>query len=57
VSTDGEHFRQFATIEDGPGQYSYPAMIQGTDGDLQITYSWRRQTIKHVRFPLKEIPK
>jgi predicted neuraminidase len=57
VSTDGEHFRDFAILEDGPGQYSYPAMIQGSDGDLQITYSWRRKTIKHVRFPLKDIPK
>jgi predicted neuraminidase len=57
VSTDGEHFRDFATLEDGPGQYSYPAMIQGSDGNLQITYSWQRKAIKHVRFPLKDIPK
>ncbi len=57
VSTDGEHFRMFATLEDQPGQYSYPAMIQGSDGDLHITYTYQRKTIKYVRFPLANIPK
>jgi predicted neuraminidase len=56
VSADGEHFRIFKTLEDGPGQYSYPAIIQATNGDLLITYSWRRQTIKFVRSPLRDVP-
>jgi predicted neuraminidase len=56
VSTDGEHFRIFKTLEDGPGQYSYPAMVQAANGDLLMTYSWRRQTIKFVRLPLSEVP-
>lgn len=55
VSTDGEHFRMFKTLEDAPGEYSYPAMIQGKDGDLRITYTWKRQRIKYVRFPLGEV--
>ena len=56
VSRDGEHFRMFRTLEDGPGQYSYPAIIQARNGDLIITYSWRRQSIKFVRLPLKDVP-
>jgi predicted neuraminidase len=56
VSRDGEHFQVFDTLEDGPGQYSYPAIIQAANGDLLITYSWRRQTIKLVRVPLGAVP-
>lgn len=56
VSGDGEHFRAFKTLEDGPGQYSYPAIVQAANGDLLMTYSWRRETIKFVRVPLSEVP-
>lgn len=56
VSRDGEHFRMFRTLDDGPGQYSYPAIVQARNGDLMITYSWRRQSIKFVRLPLKDVP-
>ena len=57
VSKDGEHFKIFRTLEDAPGQYSYPAIIQANNGDLFMTYSWRRQTIKFVHIPLSKIPK
>ena len=58
VSKDGEHFTMFATLESEPGgEFSYPAMIQDKDGDLQITYTYQRKTIAHVRFPLNAIPK
>jgi predicted neuraminidase len=56
VSADGEHFQVFKTLEDGPGQYSYPAIVQAANGDLLMTYSWRRQTIKFVRVPLRDLP-
>lgn len=56
VSLDGEHFKVFKTLEDGAGQYSYPAIVQAANGDLLMTYSWRRQTIKFVRVPLSEVP-
>jgi predicted neuraminidase len=56
VSRDGEHFTIFKTLEDGPGQYSYPAIVQAANGDLLITYSWRRETIKFVRLPLSGVP-
>ena len=57
ISNDGQHFRMFYTLEDQPGEYSYPAMIQGRDGDLHITYTWNRKKIRYVRFALAEIPK
>ncbi len=57
VSTDGEHFRVFATLEDTVGQYSYPALIQGPDGNLEMTYTWQRKTIKYVYWPLSQVPK
>ncbi len=56
VSRDGEHFQTFKTLEDGPNQYSYPAIVQAANGDLLMTYSWRRRTIKFVRVPLSEVP-
>jgi predicted neuraminidase len=56
VSEDGERFRMFAVLESQPGEYSYPALIQGRDGDLHITYTWNRTRIRYVRFPLAEIP-
>jgi predicted neuraminidase len=57
VSTDGEHFKMFYTLEESPGEYSYPAMIQTASGDLEITYTWNRKTIEHVHFPLAMVPK
>jgi predicted neuraminidase len=55
VSTDGEHWTPFYALETEPGEYSYPAMIQGSDGSLHITYTWRRQRIKYVNWPLSKI--
>lgn len=57
VSTDGEHFRMFYTLEDQPGEYSYPAIIQAKNGDLEITYTWQRKAIRHVHFPLSDVRK
>ncbi|HEV2486436.1 MAG TPA: sialidase family protein [Terracidiphilus sp.] len=56
VSVDGEHFRIFKTLEDSPGEYSYPALIEAKNGDLLVTYTWQRQTIKFVRVPLGSVP-
>ena len=57
VSRDGEHFRIFATLEDAVGEFSYPAIIQAANGDLLMTYTWNRKTIKFVRLPVGEVPK
>ena len=57
VSSDGEHFKMFYTLEESPGEYSYPAIIQTASGDLEMTYTWNRKTIEHVHFPLEGIPR
>ena len=57
VSSDGEHFRMFKTLEDAPGEYSYPALVQAHNGDLLITYTWNRKDIKYVRLPLSAVPR
>ena len=56
VSRGGEKFTIFRELDKGPGQYSYPAIVQAANGDLLITYSWRRQSIKFVRIPLSGVP-
>lgn len=52
ISSDGEHFKIFATLEDQPGEFSYPAIIQGKDGELDITYTWNRKRIRFASMPL-----
>lgn len=56
VSRDGERFRVFLTLEDQPGEYSYPALIQGRDGDLRITYTWNPKRIRYASVPLAAVP-
>ena len=35
-------------LESEPGEYSYPAVIQTSDGLVHVAYTWKRQRIKHV---------
>jgi predicted neuraminidase len=49
VSTDNAASWQAALVlESDPGEYSYPAIIQTQDGFVHITYTWKRQRVKHV---------
>jgi predicted neuraminidase len=48
VSRDGRHWTPEVVIEDGSGEFSYPAIIQAGDGLVHMTYSWNRQRIRHV---------
>ncbi|NLH77648.1 MAG: L-rhamnose/proton symporter RhaT [Acidobacteria bacterium] len=49
VSADGERWRRAMTLEEAEGtEFSYPAVIQGQDGLLHVTYTWKRRTIRHA---------
>ncbi len=48
VSRDGREWKDVITLEDQPGEYSYPAIIQTSDGRVHITYTWKRQRIRHA---------
>ena len=48
VSRDGKVWESALVLESEPGEYSYPAVIQSPDGLVHITYTWKRQRIKHV---------
>ena len=48
VSRDGRDWKDVVTLEDQPGEYSYPAVVQTSDGRVHITYTWKRQRIRHA---------
>ena len=55
VSADGKAWRELIVLEDHPeGEYSYPAIIEGRDGNIHITYTNRRDNIKYVCLKLEE---
>ena len=48
-SDNGTDWRHWITLEESPvSQYSYPSIIQTSDGKIHCIYTWRRQRIKHV---------
>ena len=48
VSRDGKDWQPALVLESEPGEYSYPAIIQTADGLVHITYTWKRQRVRHV---------
>ena len=48
ISEDGKTWSAVAILEDEPGEFSYPAVIQCRDNLVHVTYTWKRRSIKHV---------
>lgn len=49
ISQDnGETWPHRIDLERGESEYSYPSIIQGSDGLLHVIYTWRREQIRHA---------
>jgi len=58
ISEGGKTWQSALVLEAQPGEYSYPAVIQTADGLVHITYTWKRERIKHlVLDPSKLLPR
>jgi len=48
LSGDGKHWQDALVLARGAGEYSYPAVIQASDGLVHVTYTWNLSRIRHV---------
>lgn len=48
VSNDGINWKMVLVLENNPGEFSYPAVIQSDGGLIHLTYTYNRDSIKHV---------
>ncbi|MBA4020605.1 MAG: sialidase [Pirellula sp.] len=55
TSRDGKTWDAALVLESEPGEYSYPAIIQTSDGLIHATYTWKRQKIRHVVIDPKKL--
>lgn len=56
VSDDGEKWFAALILEDSEiSQYSYPSVIQSSDGYVHIVYTWRRERVKYVKIDLEQL--
>jgi predicted neuraminidase len=50
-STDGARtWNEPLKLETDPGEYSYPSILQTSDGMIHLVYTFRRYSIKHIEF-------
>ena len=47
---DGKTWEDLRVIEGDWGEFSYPSIMQSSDGKIHLTYTYRRYSIKHVVF-------
>jgi predicted neuraminidase len=45
---DGRSWTDLVTLESEPGEFSYPAIVQGADGRIHIVYTYQRSGIRHA---------
>lgn len=62
ISSDGKKWNRILDLEpltektDKEGEeYSYPTVIQGSNGMIHIVYTWNRKTVKHVVLDPKKL--
>ena len=47
---DGATWGDMKVLEQDWGEFSYPCLIQSSDGMVHLTYTYRRFSIKHTTF-------
>jgi predicted neuraminidase len=51
VSADeGVSWTVVRDVETDPAEFSYPSLCQDANGIIHLSYTWRREAIKHVAF-------
>jgi predicted neuraminidase len=48
ISPDGRAWLAAHVLEQEPGEFSYPAVIQTRDRKVHVTYTWKRRRLRHV---------
>jgi predicted neuraminidase len=49
LSSDGINWKPALLLDnEAKAEFSYPAVIQKSDGQVHITYTWKRQRLTHV---------
>ena len=56
-SDEGGTWGDPLTLEKGEEELSYPAVIEGADGLLHITYTWNRTRIRHLVVDPQKLPR
>jgi alpha-L-rhamnosidase len=56
ISEDGQKWSASLILEEAPGEYSYPAIIQDSKGYVHVVYTWNRKKIKHVVLDPGQLP-
>lgn len=57
LSTDGKSWAAGIPLETEKGEFSYPAVICTPDGHAHITYTWKRQKLKHIEIDPAKLPR
>lgn len=50
---DGKTWRPAGSVEaaaDGGAEFAFPSLLQSRDGRIHLSYTWRRQAIRHAAF-------
>jgi predicted neuraminidase len=52
---NGRSWKESVTLENDPGEFSYPSIILGNNKTIHITYTYQRTGIKYVCMKIEEV--